>query len=243
MQINWTLITWLVIAFFIWSGFARGWWKEAITTIFLAAFIFLLQQPDWAQWLIDRLNDLIETIWNALPDSVTSLIADGLETIFGVSSTGGGAVQFNASDSGTWIVILILAVGVATFLGRISFSSKPTLIGALLGSSIGGLNGFLLLNLVREYLDGRALPGRTTATAQLTSTGGSSFGAAAQTVTIQATNMPDFTILDSVFPWIIIGFGILFVVVVLTTKFVLKTNKEGGRKIDYKVLPPFYKAS
>jgi hypothetical protein len=242
MQIDWTLISCLVIAFFAWSGFARGWWKEGITTVFLAAFIFLLQRPDWAQWLIDNLNDFIEAIWLILPDSINSFIADVLETFFGID-TGGAAFQLDASNPGTWVIALILILGLSILIGRLSFANRPTLVGAILGALIGGVNGFLVLNLVREYLDGRALPGQTTATAPFSAAGGISVGAAAQSVTVQATNLPDFTVLDSVFPWVLIGLGILLIVAILSTKVALRTNKAGGRKSDFRAVPPFYKAT
>ncbi len=239
MQIDWTLISCLVIGFFAWAGLARGWWKEAITTIFLVALIFLLQRPDWSQWLIDRLNDLIEVIWNILPDSIAAFISNSLETLFGID-TGGGPIQLNASSPGTWVVILILIVAVATLIGRLSFTNRPTVVGSILGVLLGGLNGFLVLNLVREYLDGRALPGGAPATAQLTLAGGSSFGSPTQVVTIQATNLPDFSLLDSVVPWVLIGLGVVLAAAVIKTRFIVETNKEGGKRINFKKPPPFY---
>lgn len=239
MQIDWTVISCLVIGFFAWSGFARGWWKEAITAVFLAALIFLLQRPDWAASLIEALNNLLETVWNLLPDSVITFISDSLETFFGID-TGGGPFQLNASSSSTWIVILILVVALATLLGRLSFANRPTLVGSILGTTLGAFNGFLILNLTREYLDGRALPGRAVSTPQLAVAGGPSFATAAQTVTIQATNLPDFSILDSVVPWVLIGVAVLLAVAVLRTRIALKRNQAGGSKVDVRVLPPFY---
>ncbi|MBE7550650.1 MAG: hypothetical protein HS126_06195 [Anaerolineales bacterium] len=241
MQINWTLITCVVIVFFAWSGYARGWWKEAITTAFLAVLILLLQQPAWAKSLIDGFNSLVSTIWGFIPSSIQTLINDILETFLGVS-TGGGAIQANASDPGTWIIILILAVAVSTLLGRAAFANKPTPLGAIFGVLIGSTNGFLVLNLVREYLDGRALPGRAVASAEITQAGTSAFGPASPTISIQATNLPSFTILDSAVPYIFIGAGLVLAIAVINTRIALKTNKEGGRKIDTKVVPPFYKS-
>jgi hypothetical protein len=228
-----------MLGFFVWSGYARGWWKEALTTAVLAVLIFLLQQPDYAQSLIDTINNLLATVWNALPASVTSLISDGLNYFLGLD-TGGSAVQLSANSPGAWVTILILIVGLTTMLGRTSFRNTPTLLGSLLGAGIGGVNGFLVLNLIREYLDGRALPGNTSTGSELALAGSSAFGAAAPTVTIQATNLPNFTILDSVFPWILIGSGLFFLISVLHTRVKFETNKEGGRRINFKKLPPFY---
>lgn len=242
MQINWTLITCVVIVFFAWSGYARGWWKEAVTTAFLAVLVLLLQQPDWAKSLIDGFNNLVSTIWGYLPSALQTLINDILGTFLGFS-TSGGAIQANPGDPGTWIIILALAVAVSTLMGRAAFTNKPTPLGAFFGVVIGGLNGFLVLNLVREYLDGRALPGQATYPTEITQAGVSAFGPASPTISIQATNLPSVTILDSAIPYMVMIGGVLLAFAVLNTRVALKTNKEGGRKIDYKVLPPFYKSA
>jgi hypothetical protein len=242
MQLNWTLITYLVIGLFAWSGAARGWWKEAVTTVFLALLIFLLQYPDLAQSLVDQLNALIATIWNALPNSVTVFIGDLIDLVFG-TATNGAALQANAGDPATWVIILIVVVTMATMIGRASFSNAPDFLGALFGAGLGGLNGYLILGLFREYLDGRGLPGRTPPATEITLAGSSAVGPAASSVSIQATNMPSITILDSAVPWIIIAGGALLVFVVLNTKVALETNKKGGKRINYKIVPPFYKKS
>lgn len=242
MQINWALITCLVIGFLAWSGFARGWWKEAITTVFLAVLVLLLQQPDLSQSLIAGLNSLISTIWGFIPTSLQTFVNDTLETFLGIS-TGGAAPQTNTGDPGTWIIILIVMVGIATLIGHYSFKNKPTPLGRFLGVLLGGVNGFLILNLIREYLDGRALPGRANYPTEIIIAGGASaFGPANPTVSIQAVNLPSVTILDSGIPYFLIGAGILLAVAVVTTRIVLKTNKEGGRKLDIAVLPPLYKS-
>lgn len=244
MQINWTLITCVVIVFFAWSGYARGWWKEAITTAFLSLLVLLLQQPDWANRLIEGFNFLVTTIWGFIPNSIQTLINDILATFLGVNLADSGTPQANPNDPGTWLIVLALVVAAATLIGRVAFANKPTPMGTFLGVVIGGLNGFLVLNLVREYLDGRALPGQTaTSPSEISIVGASAFGSASSTVSIQATNLPSFTILDSAVPYILIGAGVLLAFAVINTRIALKTNKEGGRKFDTKVLPPFYKSA
>lgn len=241
MQINWTVITCFVVAFFAWSGYARGWWKEGITTAFLAGLILLLQQPNWAQTLINWLNGLLATIWDIIPDSITALISDALETFFGIS-TAGGPIQTTASDSSTWIIILISVVAISTLIGRFAFKNPPTLLGGLIGTVIGGLNGFLVLSLVREYLDGRALPGRTAPPSEITLAGASAFGPASPTVSIQLANLPSTTILDSAIPWILIVFGVLLTISVLRTRVALET-KNGAYRINFNRVPPLYSAT
>lgn len=241
MVINWALVTCLVIGFFAWSGLARGWWKEAITTVFLAILVFLLQQPDLALGLIDGLNSLISTIWDIIPASLQTLISDTLETFLGISAAS-STPQISATDPGVWVIILLVVVAASTLIGRYSFNNKPTALGAFFGALMGGLNGFLVLNLVREYLDGRALPGQTPQTDEITMVGASAFGSASSTITLQATNLPSVTLLDSAIPWLVIGGGVLLAIMAFTTRVVIEKNKEGGARINSKKLPPFYSA-
>ena len=50
------------------------------------------------------------------------------------------------------------------------------------------------------------LPGQQVATAsELTLVGGSSFGPASENLTVQISNLPQYTVLDSILPWLIIG--------------------------------------
>jgi uncharacterized membrane protein required for colicin V production len=238
MEVNWTIIAYFVIGFFAIAGFSRGWWKEALTTVVLAVLIFLLQNPDFALEVINSINDLIATVWGLIPDSITSVIRNGIDTVT-VSSITIGAPHVDASDPGTWLTILALSVGGAILLSRVFLSSVPTPFGKVLGALMGGFNGFLTLGLVREYLDGRALPGRVVPTSDITLAGRSAFGPAAQTVSIQATELPGRTIMDSVIPWLLIGVGLLFLFSLFKTRVGLVTSADGG-KIEPKV-PPFYR--
>lgn len=238
MVINWMVVTYIVIGYFAVSGFSRGWWKEAITTIILAVLIFLLQNPTWAESFIDLINGLISTVWSVIPGSITPTLSNGIEAAFAVN-TGGGPFQFDAATPGTWLTILVLVIGGAILFSRNSLGFEPTLIGKVMGAFIGGLNGFLIISLVREYLDGRALPGQTVSTAQITVVGSSSFGPPASDVSIQAVGLPNVTILDSMIPWVAIGIGLLFLFSVFRTRVGVASNQH-GRKLQAKI-PPFYK--
>lgn len=238
MEINWMIVTYVVIGYFAISGFSRGWWKEAVTTIILAVLIFFLQNPDWAGGFIDLLNGLIATVWSIIPDSITPTLSNGIEAAFAVR-TDGGPFQFDATTPGTWLTILALVVGGAILFSRTTLGHEPTLLGKVMGAFIGAINGFLVISLVREYLDGRALPGQTVSTAQITVVGGSSFGPPASDVSIQAVGLPNVTILDSMIPWVAIGVGLLFLFSVFRTRVGVESNKD-GRKLQAKV-PPFYK--
>ena len=238
MQINWMVLTYFVVGFFALAGFSRGWWKEALTTVVLALFMFLLQQPDLAQSLIEGLNDLSATIWSLIPLSVQPVITDMIELLFDIN-TGGGALQFDPASPSSWLILLALAVALAILLSRTWLSNAPTRQGSLLGLLVGGANGFIVLNLVREYLDGRGLPGNEAPAPEIVLAGNTGFDVAASSISIQAANLPTFTILDSVIPWLVIAVGVLFGFSILKTRVQALSDPNKGRKIGYKI-PPFY---
>ena len=241
MEINWTILSYLVIIFFAVSGFSKGWWKEAVITVILAFFLFLLQNPNLAQTLIDSFNNLVSTIWSFIPTEITPVVNTGLSTVFAVQTGGSQAWQADASSPGTWITLLAVTVGLAMLFTRFGFNYTPTGFGSLLGGLMGALNGFLIASLVREYLDGRALPGQEVAyTSQLTLVGGSSFGPASENLTIQMSDLPQFTILDNILPYLIIGIGLLFLVAVLRSRVGVARSPD-GRKVEAR-MPPFYRA-
>jgi hypothetical protein len=232
MQIDWQVITIIVVGYFAINGFLRGWWKEAILTFFLAVLLILLQQPDWAQLLIDALNSAI----TAIVEFITT--ATGL--VIGATAS---AFQLDPNSPGTWLVILFILIMLAALLARSSLPTSmsgplgPSVnvvepVGRLLGFLLGALNGFLILSLVREYLDGRGLPGTTPASAsQLTLVGESSFGPAASDLSIQATGLPRVTVLDSFIPWVIIGVAILLLIIAFRNRVFIETDAAGGRRL------------
>ncbi len=243
MELNWTVLTYFIIGLFALSGFFKGWWKEAVVTVFLAVLIFFLQNPDLAQVAIDIFNNILASVWDFIPNSLLPTVDSTMRTVFAVD-TGGGALQFDAGDPSTWLMVLIVVIAVAILLGRSTlpggiiqhgFRYAPTATGSVLGGLIGGLNGFLILSLVREYLDGRNLPiGDSPATEIAFAGGGQVVGMASSGVAIRTTQMPDFTILDSFLPWVIVGVGILIFFAVLRNRVGLHSNK-GFRRINYKV--------
>lgn len=240
MEINWTVLTYFVIGLFALSGFFKGWWKEAVTTVLLTILVFLLQNPTAAELVIETLNDILATVWGFIPDSLLPTIDATLNSVLGVE-TRGGAIQANAGDASTWLIILILVIAASIIFSRTTLPGgiiqpgvryAPTPTGSVLGGLIGGLNGFLIMNLVREYLDGRNLPGGLL-TEIAPAGGGGSVGIASSGVAIQAVEVPSFTILDSFLPWIIVGGGLLILLAILRNRVGLHSRK-GFRRIDYK---------
>jgi hypothetical protein len=208
VEINWTLITYLIVGIFALSGFFKGWWKEAITTFFLGILIFFLVVPSAAQWFINTINSLILRVWDLLSRwSIT---------------TPENLVQLNASSAQTWLIILLLFIGLAIFISRASLSSVPhtrgsyatytiTPIGSILGTILGALNGFLIVTLVRQYLEGSNLPGGNGLPTEIVMTSGGVITAGPSAGDIQVTNLPSFTFFNALLPWLIIVFGILMI--------------------------------
>lgn len=243
MEINWTLLTYIVVVYFALSGLSRGWWKEAITTFFLAVLILLLQNPDWARWLLNVINQIIAGVWQYIPTGLTGFVNDGLGNFLAIETQGGEPFQVDPAAPETWFTILFIVVGAAILIGRFSFAYVPTFMGRILGAVVGGVNGWLLLSIAREYLDGRALPGNEVAAAasEVTLVGGSAFGPPTESLTVRVTDLPSLTVLDSFLPWVVIGGSLLFLFAIFKTRLAVAKNAEGGRKIDWRI-PPFYQS-
>ncbi|RME70885.1 MAG: hypothetical protein D6784_15945 [Chloroflexi bacterium] len=246
MQIDWTVLTYFVIGLFALNGFFRGWWKEAITTAFLAFLVFLLAQPDFAASFVELVNTILQTVWSVLPTSLTSLLQNSFPggPVSGVSAN---AIRIDPSDGNTWLLLLIVVMAVAILLGRMTLPAGPgggyqvRPVGSLLGGLVGGLNGLIVMNLVREYIEGRNLPGSaaglpTEIAARSAST---PFAVASSGVSIQAVNVPSTTIMEGYLPWILMIIGGLVFLAALKTR-VGMASKDGFRKINYKT-PMGYK--
>ncbi|MCB0154460.1 MAG: hypothetical protein KDF65_06640 [Anaerolineae bacterium] len=236
VEVNWTLLTYLFIALFALGGYFKGWWKEAIVTVFLTVLVLLLQLPQVAQLLIDLLNWLISTIWQLLPLSLQLSISDFLERGLGIA-TGGSALQFQAGEAQTWIVILVLALAAAILISRLSLPNTGQAAGVyysyvafwssnLVGAVLGGVNGWLIISLLGAYLDGSKLPG-----------GDGGLAAQSSGVLIQGVEVPSASILDSFLPWLFIAIGFLVFLAALQSRVALVKDKEGFRKIEFKSPP------
>ncbi len=234
MEINWTALTYAVIALFAISGFFKGWWKEAITTGFLAALVFLLRNPDLAQVVINAVNNGIQWLWKFVPNGLHPT----LEQVFNLQP--GEVPLIDAGDPGTWLVILIFFIAASIIVSRYSlrnygagagYEVKPA--GSVLGGLLGGLNGFIIMGLIREYLNGVNLPGGVTPTTAAIESGGT-VGAASSGVVLSATNVPATTLLDSYLPWFLMLIGAVVFLAAMKNRVGYAKNKDGYRRIHVK---------
>ncbi len=227
-EVNWSIISYFVIGLFALSGFFRGWWKEAVLTFLLAILVLFLRVPSLAQWVIDRINDVLRVLWAWLPTSLQEFA----EPFLGVSA--GTAPQINAGHSSTWMVILIIFIGLSILIARpilpnyvrgagTYFTYVVTPMGSFLGGLLGGLNGFLIINLVREYLTGSNLPAGPGPVTEIAVTGGETLRIASSGVAVTITNLPNLINLNNnIVAWAVTGFGLLILLLVLANRTTFK---------------------
>lgn len=229
-EVNWTVLTYFVIGIFALNGLYKGWWREALTTVALAFLVFLLGNPDWAEWLINIINSILATIWGWLPNSVVNIIQDILQNGLGIQ-TGGGSPQIDPGNGGNWLMIMLFFILLAAIVARLTLpghvgrSTKYTYVaspmGNFLGIIIGGLNGWLVINLVKEYLNGSNLPGGPPT--EVSMSGNAAM--ASPGVSFRAAEVPTFTLMDGIMPWIVVGLGVLFLLFILYNRWVFSYNK------------------
>jgi hypothetical protein len=236
--INWTVIVWLIIGLFALAGFFAGWWKEAVVTIFLVFLVFLLQVPGLANLFIRAINSLFTLIWDLLPDPITNF----LELSLGIGQAG-QPPHLEAGSPQTWIILLIIFVALAILIGRLSLNGSVraggsytayalTLGGQFFGALLGALNGWLIISLVRAYLDGSNLPGSTDIATALANR---SAALSANGVAVQSVDVPAATIMDGILPWLLVGLALAVFVVALKTRVSpFKADKEGYMKTEWK---------
>ncbi len=232
VNVDWTTLTLAVIAIFALAGFFRGWWKEAISTGFLVFMLLLLQNPSLAQIVIDLVNTVIGALWGVVPASVLPTF----ESVFGIQS--GRIPVIDASAAGTWLIALMFGMVVSALFAHYALADHDASpMGSILGGLLGGFNGFVFMGLLREYLDGRSLPGIDQSALVLPSeiaqnTAGRAM--ASSGVAFTATNLPNVTILDSYIPWVLIIIGVGVLLMALRNRVGYQRNNNGFRRIYVK---------
>lgn len=213
MEINWTLIGYLIIGLFAIAGYLKGWWREAVTALFLGILVFLLKFPDAAQWVVGRINDLISIVWDIIPDPLINFFLP-----LGISAA--DTPQIDPGSGQGWLIILLLFIALSVLISRAllpnqlrndpSYYIYPiNLTGSVLGGLLGGLNGYVILNLIREYLSESKLPFGTEPTTEVAMSTAQAVDVVSAGANIRLADLPSFTVLDNFFGWFIIGFALL----------------------------------
>ncbi|MGC8880485.1 MAG: hypothetical protein ACP5R2_14815 [Anaerolineae bacterium] len=152
LQIDYTLVTYIVVGIFALVGFMRGWWKEAVTTGLLTLLILVVKRPEAAATVFDFIDKLVMTAWQALQRvrETSDLVASALPAE--------EPPVIDAKRQSIYIIILIVAVIASYFFSKIGLTQTMSAGARLIGALLGAYNGYIVLNLLDWFMRGR-LPG------------------------------------------------------------------------------------
>ena len=200
----------IIVALFALSGFLRGWWREGITSIFLILLTVFLTEPELASSIIEFLNGVISTAWN--------LLRGLLETLGLVEPAVGAAavtppIVLDPDDRTLFIIILIVMIVLSYFTSKITLGGRTiTLGGRIFGGILGAINGFLAVNLVKEYIVGRFFP----------ATGLSAQSAAPSTLSVAITDVPPESVFTNTSQLLVIAIGVVILALLLANRLTSK---------------------
>jgi hypothetical protein len=135
----------LILFIFAMVGIMRGWYREGITSLFVAVLGILAWQPEVGQRIINFINDLIRFI--------LIFVRSGFS--FDLSRLSAQVVSpselLDPDSYRFWMWVTVIMVVVSYVIGETS-QAKLTGLGRVLGGVLGVANGFVLLSLARQYL-------------------------------------------------------------------------------------------
>jgi hypothetical protein len=214
INIPYETLTIIIVALFALSGFLRGWWREGITSIFLILLTVFLTQPELAGSIIEFLNGVINTAWNFLRGL--------LETLGLVEPAVGAAavtppIVLDPNDRTLFIIILIVMIVLSYFTSKITLGGRTITIGGrIFGGILGAINGFLALNLVKEYIVGRFFP----------TTGLSAQSAAPSTLSVAITDVPPESVFTDTSQLLVIAIGVVILALLLANRLTPKGSRR-----------------
>jgi hypothetical protein len=213
LTLDWETLTIIVVALFALSGFLRGWWREGVTTIFLILLTIFLTSPELAGSIIEFINGIIETAWGILVGLFEALgIVEPT-----VAATSTPPIVINPDDRTGFVIILIIMVLLSYFTSKITLGGRTVTVGGrIFGGILGAINGFLVINLVKEYIVGRFFP-ETGLTAQT---------AAPDQLSIAVTGVPPESVFTDTSQLLVIGIGVVILMLLLANRL---TRKGKGR--------------
>ncbi len=188
LPIEYSDIITLILMIFAFVGIMRGWYKEGITSIFVAALAILVWKPTLANKIIDLVNAILRlfvTFFKAnlsLDPAQLSATATSVRPIL------------DPTSYKLYIIITVVLIIISYFVGEANFKGKMTPLGRVLGGLLGLFNGFMIASLIKQYLL-NYLAARN------------QYMAWSNQLSIQMTDVPT----DNFFA----GYGIIFILVVL----------------------------
>ncbi len=138
----------LVLGIFTFVGVMRGWYKEGITSLFVAALAILAWRPQLANQIIGFVNGVIKLFLSffkargSLDPSRLGAAAQAVDPDW----------FLDPYSYRLYIIITVVLLIVSYFVGEANFKGKMTPLGRVLGGLLGLFNGFLIASLVKQYL-------------------------------------------------------------------------------------------
>jgi hypothetical protein len=178
----------LVLALFAFVGFMRGWYREGITSIFVAILALLVWKPEMAKGIVETINKFLKL--------VIMFIKSGFSTDPSqiMAQSVSPDLLLDPNSYRLYIGFTAIMVLVSYIVGDLSFKGKITPLGRLIGGILGLANGYVLLSLIKQFIVN-----------YLQSQG--EFFAQSDQLAVRVTNVPAESFLA--------GYGIIFVFVVL----------------------------
>jgi hypothetical protein len=201
IQIDYQILTYMIIGTFGLVGFFRGWWKEAITTGLLTLLLLMLKVPAIATVIVGVMDRILDTVWDLIKSlrESSDFAASAVEV--------GPPPDVDPQRYWIYVITLIVLVIASYFIGKTGLTQHGISAGArLLGAIFGFYNGFAAVSLVREFVIGRFLPGAPDFAATATPP---------STLSVQVTNMPETSVADEPTVFFLIGIGLLLLVITI----------------------------
>jgi hypothetical protein len=189
VPIEYSEVLTLFLIIFAMVGMMRGWYREGVTSLFVAFLAILVWRPEIGNGIIDWINSFLRFILGFFKAGLTFNTA---------KLTAGTAAIGDVLDPTSyqlWIIITVVLVGISYAVGEATFSGSATPLGRLLGGVIGAANGFVIFSLAKQFL---------------ANDWGTQNGISTQSVgevAIQMTNVPADSFVS--------GYGIIFVLILL----------------------------
>ena len=211
ISIDYQTLSLVVVLLFAAIGFTRGWLREGITTVLLAALVGVLYKPELVAPIASWLNKLVKLANIVLTDAGKfdfAAMATSAEAAPDVFHTD------NPYNLLMWVLIVLVAISFVG--GQIGLGDKRlTPASRIVGGIAGAVNGFIAIALFKEYLLRYFM--------NLTSIQAGASAAAAQVaapksgVSVAVQNVPSDTLVGGIGVPLIIGVGVAFLLVIVNS--------------------------
>ena len=145
LPINYSELLIVVLAIFAFVGVMRGWSKEALTTLAVAALAILVWQPSIAEDIVAAVNKVIALL--------IMFFRAGFSLDLGkiAAQTVDPDSLLDPNSYRLYIAVTAILLVASYLVGDLTFKSRGTPLGRLLGGFLGLFNGYVIVSLIRQY--------------------------------------------------------------------------------------------